>query len=317
MAADSLIVGKEVFRGYRLKQLLGKGSYGTVWAAENDQGQAVAMKFLPSADGTANRLEIRAIQMISELHHPNLTPVHQVWSYKKYFVVAMELADGSMLDLHDVYQTEYGTPIEPKYLTDLLAQAAGALDFLNARQHTVDGMKVSIQHCDIKPSNLLLFGDTVKLADFGLSASTNVPVKLHRAVGTPAYMAPEVMQGRLSDWSDQFSLGVTYTYLRTGKLPWNEKVMSETYLVAPPDLTILPERERPIVGRALATVPQDRWKSCMEMIEQLAEIHNTPAGVYRPRSTQQGTAPVYQAKPTAHGGNSTTHHGTPKPKYGW
>ena len=217
---DTLIAGKEVFRGYRLKELLGKGAYGTVWSAEDEHGQTLAMKFLPSADSSANRMEIRAIQMISGLHHPNLTPIRQVWSYGKYFVVAMELADGSMLDLHDVYRTECGTPIELKYLMELLSQAALALDFLNARQHTVDGMKVSIQHCDIKPSNLLLFGDTLKLADFGLATTTSQAVKFHRPFGTPAYMAPEVFQGRLSDWSDQFSLAVTYIFLRTGKLPW-------------------------------------------------------------------------------------------------
>ena len=47
-----------------------------------------------------------------------------------------------------------------------------ALDFLNTRQHTLDGRKVAFQHCDVKPSNMLLIDGSVKLTDFGLSVMT-------------------------------------------------------------------------------------------------------------------------------------------------
>lgn len=305
----SLIAGKEIFRGYKLRQLLGKGTFGIVWEATKDTGETVALKFLPSADGLANRQEIKAIQLISKLIHPNLTPTYDVWSYKKYFVVAMELAEGSLSDLLDVYQMEYGTAIEAKELCPILMQAAKAIDFLNARQHTVEGRTISIQHCDIKPSNLLLFGEVLKLADFGLASVSTMPVKFHRPVGTPAYMAPEVFMGRLSDRSDQFSLAVTYVQMRTGKLPWppEEPVpVMDRPVWSTPDLSGLPAKERAIISRSLSNVPQDRYPTCVEMINQLIEATKQPvaaAGVVRSKTTQQGTGP----KPTF--------HGQPKPPY--
>ena len=280
-----LVAGSEIFRGYTLRQLLGTGTFGIVWEVTRDSGETLALKFLPSADASANRQEIKAIQMIGQLIHPNLTPIYDVWSYQKYFVVAMELAEGSLHDLLDVYQAEYNTPIDPNYLCLLLTQAAKAIDFLNARQHTFNGRTVGIQHCDIKPSNLLLFGETLKLADFGLASVTTMPVKFHRPIGTPAYMAPEVYMGRLSDRIDQFALAVTYVHMRTGKLPWPPHQQS---ISVRPDLSDLPVKERNVVARALANVPQDRWNSCSELMANLVEALKQSPSVVRPKTTQQG-----------------------------
>ena len=301
----SLIAGKEIFRGYKLRQLLGKGTFGIVWEATKDTGETVALKFLPSADALANRQEIKAIQMIGKLVHPNLTPLYEVWSYKKYFVVAMELAEGSLADLLDVYKAEYNTAIDAKHLCPLLVHAAKAIDFLNTRQHAFDGRTVAVQHCDIKPSNLLLFGESLKLADFGLASVSTMPVKFHRPVGTPAYMAPEVFMGRLSDRSDQFSLAVTYVHMRTGKLPWPTEAPPETDrpVWPAPDLSGLPAKERAVVARGLANQPQDRWASCLEMMNHLAEAIKEPLAVVRPKATQQGL------------GGRPTYHGQPKPLY--
>lgn len=277
----------EIHRGYKLQHKLGEGAYGSVWEATNYAGKTVALKFLPSAHKESNRHEIKTIQMIARLGHPNLTQIYEVWSYEHYFVVAMELAEGSLHDLFDAYQAEYRTPIDGKELCPLLTQAAAAIDFLNTRRHQHEGRTVAIQHCDIKPSNLLLFGDTLKLADFGLAAVTTTPVMIHRPVGTPAYMAPEVMMGRLSDWSDQFSLAVTYVLMRIGKLPWPPEDPSATpsQLWPAPDLSELPAWERPILARALANVPQERWPSCTELMTRLSDA--SPKPVVRPRRTQQ------------------------------
>lgn len=286
----SLVAAGEVHRGYKLTQLLGKGAYGSVWEANNYAGQKVALKFLPSADKRANRQEIKTTQMIAHLSHPNLTPMYEVWSYENYFVVAMELAEGSLHDLFDAYQAECGTPIDSDELGPLMMQAAEGIDFLNARRHEHEGRTVAIQHCDIKPSNLLLFGDTLKLADFGLSCVTTVPIMIHKPIGTPAYMAPEVMMGRLSDKSDQFSLAATYVQMRTGKLPWGPDPPASDYQMWPaPDLSELPSRERPIIGRALSNVPQERWPTCVEM---MARLNDMTRETYIPpkttKVTQQG-----------------------------
>src|SRR5208283_3817904 len=103
-----LRVGLEPCAGYRLRELRGQGSFGCVWEAETSRGQAVALKFLSCADGITTRQEIRAIQRVSQLRHAHLVPVEQVWCWQNYVVVTMPLADGSLLDLLEAYQDEYG-----------------------------------------------------------------------------------------------------------------------------------------------------------------------------------------------------------------
>lgn len=274
-ASSSLRAGLEVCHGYQLRQLRGKGSFGSVWEANHCAGPPVAFKFLPCDDFITTMQEMRAIQRLSILRHTNLVPIEQVWCYENYVVATMPLADGSLLDCLDAYQSEFRTPIPREEVCHYLNQAAKAIDYMNAHQHQLDGRRVGFQHCDIKPSNLLLFEETVRIADFGLATPTGSPLKAHRRAGTPDYAAPEVLQGRLSDWTDQYSLAITYCHLRAGKLPFPT---SNTLTGAcrpnrpAPDLTALAEKERPIVARALATVPQERWNSCCEFMGQLSKL---------------------------------------------
>jgi serine/threonine protein kinase len=186
----------------------------------------------------------------------------------------MELADGSLLDLLEAYQAEFGTPLSPHDICYYLGQAAKALDFLNARQHEMDGQLVAIQHADVKPTNLLLFGETIKLSDFGVSSVTSSPLKAHRRAGTVCYAAPEVFQGKLSDWTDQFALAVTYCQLRGGRLPFPDtpRTFRSGYVHPAPDLSMIEPEERPIVARGLAPVPQERWPTCSEFILHLSRL---------------------------------------------
>jgi serine/threonine protein kinase len=99
-------------------------------------------------------------------------------------------------------------------------------------------------------------------------------MKEHRKAGTLHYAAPEVFQGRLSDWTDQYALGVTYIHLRTCQLPFsdNAATFQRHYVKKAPDLSMLPEVERPILARALSVTPQDRWRSCAELVDRLATV---------------------------------------------
>lgn len=269
-----LQIGMQPYPGYRLRQLVGRGGFAEVWEAETSGGRKVALKFLPCGDNLAASREIRSIQALRQLKHPNLIEIEQVWCHLGYIVVAMELAEGSLLDLLEAFLQEFGTAIVPEQTLLYLTQVAEALDFLNSRQHYVDGRRVAFQHCDIKPSNILLFGETVKVSDYGLASATSAMVQGHRRAGTLDYAAPEIFQGRLSDWTDQYALGVTYCVLRGGRLPFTDTptTFQRPYIRPTPDLTMLPDVERPIVGRALSPVPQNRWPTCGEFIAQLSKV---------------------------------------------
>jgi serine/threonine-protein kinase len=271
--AVPLQTGLEPFPGYRLRRLLGYGSFAEVWEAEADDGSRIALKFLPAERQHATPGELRSLQAIRQLRHPNLIHIDRVWCHLGYIVIAMERADGSLADLHATYRTEAGSAVMPEYACLLLSQAAAALDFLNARRHLIEGQAVAFQHCDVKPSNLMLFGETVKLADFGLAVMMTGPVVLHRPSGTPEYAAPEVFRGRLTRHSDQFSLAVTYCELRGGRLPFPKapRTFHSDYFHPPPDLSMLSPKERPIVARALA-VAEERWPSCVEFIDRVARL---------------------------------------------
>jgi serine/threonine protein kinase len=191
----ALHLGKEPFPGYRLEQMLARGPGGEVWQSSTSAGTMVALKFIPCANSTMGAHAVRAIGLVQPLRHPGLTRVHTIWTNRGYVVVAMEMADGSLLDLLDAYLTEYGRPPDAASICVYLAQVAEAIDFLNARHHKLDGALIGMQHCNIKPSNLLLFGETVKLTDFGLASPISTNVKPHRRAGTRGYAAPEVWQG--------------------------------------------------------------------------------------------------------------------------
>jgi serine/threonine-protein kinase len=266
--------GMEPYPGWRLSRFLGRGGFSEVWQAETADNRALALKFMPSENGAAVPREIRSLQMVRQLSHPNLIHVERVLIYQNYIVIAMELAEGGLHDLLEAYQEEFHTPIEPAQVCFYLSQAAEAIDFLNSARHCINGRHLAIQHCDVKPRNLLLFGDTVKLSDFGLASVMTGHWNSHRRAGTTAYSAPEVFCGRLSNRTDQYALAVSYCELRGGRMPFpNAPARFEgSYVPPPPDLTMVSEAERPIVARALNRVPQDRWTSCTEFMNQLAAV---------------------------------------------
>jgi serine/threonine protein kinase len=270
--ALALARGMEPVPGYRLSQHLGRGGWGEVWKATHGDGQSCALKFIPFDCQQTAAQEIRALQAIRQIQHPHLIHIEQIWSVAGYIVIAMEMAEGSLLDLLDVYYAEFGEPITADHVCFFLGQAAAALDFLNARQHSINGRRVAVRHCDVKPSNLLILGNNIKLADFSLAVQTTSTNWYHRRVGTVNYSAPEVFQGWLSDRTDQYALAVSYCHLRGGRLPFPDTpaTYAKDYTRPAPDLTMLSSPERPIVRRGLAATPQDRWHSCTELIEKLA-----------------------------------------------
>lgn len=264
-----LDIGSEPIPGYRLRRFRGRGGFGGVWEADSPNGEIVALKFLRCDQDVRASQESRAIQSVRKLQHAQLIRIDDIRSCPGFLVIAMELADGSLQDLFDAYREELNTPIPTDCLWPLIAQTASVLDFLNQRHHLVNGQRVGFQHCDIKPSNLLLFGDMLKLSDFSLTTAVSAASIPFRRAGTLEFAAPEIYHGRLSDRSDQYSLAVTYHLVRCGRLPFEDLPSTFRMDSRRIDLSILPQGEHTAVARALSSSPIDRWPSCETFVTQL------------------------------------------------
>jgi len=297
--------GAEPFPGYRLLQLRGRGAFATVWETVNPNGEHIALKFMSTQNGVIASREIRSLQCIQALNHPHLSRIQQIWCMPGYIAIAMELADASLLDLMLLYREEYQRELDKDKVIEHLNQVASALDYLNARKHNVDGRLVGYQHGDIKPNNILLTSNNAQLADYGLATPTSGTYTPCNRQGTIEYTAPEVFQGYLTEFSDQFSLAVSYYLLRTANFPYpappaNPATMKGYTRVAP-NLMLLPIEERPVVLRALSTIPQNRFPNCKAFITalmkttELEELHAVPPSHLFRASSRQSDSTVSDA----------------------
>jgi serine/threonine protein kinase len=265
--------GSEPIAGYTLIDRLGRGGFGEVWKATGPGGFHVALKFVP-LDESVGPVELRALEVIKGIRHPHLLGTFGSWQAAGRLVIAMELADRTLLDRfrEAVGQGFPGIPA-PEVFEHFL-DASKALDFLNEPRHPAGGSgPQGIQHRDVKPQNLLLVGGSVKVADFGLARVLEHTSTGHTGSMTPSYAAPEFFDHKTSSQSDQYSLAVTYCHLRGGRLPFegNPAVVMAGHVMRPPDLSMIPEAERGAVGRALAKSPRDRWPSCRAFVQAVMD----------------------------------------------
>jgi type VI secretion system ImpB/VipA family protein len=270
---ERLEAGAEPVPGYRLVRPLGRGGFGEVWEATAPGGFKVALKIVP-LDRRAGDVELRALEIVKDVRHPNLLTLFGAWHTSDRLVIGMELADRTLWDRFEEVQKQGQSGIPVRELLRYSQEAAKVLDYLNKPRHFLGGKRpVGIQHCDVKPQNILLVGEGVKVADFGLMQLLEHRQADYLGGLTCSYAAPEFFQGQLSRWSDQYSLAVTYCQLRGGRLPFtgNAAMVQEGHLRRPPDLTMLPEKESQAVARALAKSPQRRWPNCRTFVRALVE----------------------------------------------
>jgi formylglycine-generating enzyme required for sulfatase activity/serine/threonine protein kinase len=248
---------------YELVRKLGAGGFGEVWHARGPGSLDVALKFIKLA-AQGSGLEVRALEVMKNIRHPNLVSLFGVWERDDLLILAMELCDRSLLDRlkEALAQNHPGIPVAD--LLSHMRDAASGLDALNAKH---------VQHRDVKPLNLLLLDRSVKVADFGLAKLLEATVVSHTGAMTIAYAAPECFRGEVTSNSDQYSLAVTYFHLRTGRLLFGgspERVLYR-HLHEEPNLTPLAPGERAVLSRALAKEAGERWTSCQEFVTALSD----------------------------------------------
>jgi serine/threonine protein kinase len=292
------LAGAEPVPGYQLVKRLGQGGFGEVWQATGPGGFPVAMKFI-RLGASSSAVELRALELMKTVRHPNLLGQFGSWQQDETLMVAMELAEGSLLDRHTAAVAEGLPGIPADELLEYMADAARGIDHLN-EPRPEDGQPHGIQHRDIKPANLLLVGGGVKVADFGLAKVLRQSQASNTGCMTLAYAAPECVNGATSPRSDQYSLAVTYCQLRGNRVPFRgaaEEVMLG-HLLNPPDLSMLPPAEQPAVARALAKNPEERWPSCRAFVRALTvAAKGRPGPVASPRGRSSGAA-ARDADPT-------------------
>jgi serine/threonine protein kinase len=265
--------------GYVLIDRLGRGGFGEVWKCEAPGGFLKAVKFvygdLDSTDEVRPaEQELKSLGRVKDIRHPYILTLERYDIIDGQLMVVMELADRNLWDRFRECRMLGQSGIPRAELLQYLTETAEALDLMNDRY--------KLQHLDIKPQNLFLVYDHVKVADFGLAKAFEGSVAAVTGGVTPVYAAPETFQGEVSRFSDQYSLAIVFQELLTGVRPFNganTKQLLLQHLREPPDLSALPEYDRAIIGRALQKEPNDRWPSCKEFVQKLV---SAPASFARP-----------------------------------
>ena len=248
--------------GYRLQRLLGEGSHGQVYLADDLAGaRSVALKLvaLDSADDNpqARSAFLAVADTAQRLVHPAIVSVWAAGIEGRQGWLAMELVPGSDLSAH----TRPATLLPVARAVHAAERVALAL----AHAH-----RQGVVHRDLKPANVLVDwpSDSVKLADFGLArAADALQTGTGLVPGSPAYMAPEQLAAAVpTPRSDLYALGVMLFELLTGRLPHEGVSMGDLLRrvahEAAPDVRslrpALPPALAGLVARLLAKRPVDR-----------------------------------------------------------
>ncbi|KAM7525009.1 hypothetical protein LguiA_014911 [Lonicera macranthoides] len=217
--------GTILMQRYELGRLLGQGTFAKVYHARNlKTGQNVAVKMIDKEKvmkvGLIDQIK-REISVMRLVKHPNVVQLYEVMASKSKIYFAMEYVKGGEL-FNKVAKGRLKEDAARKYFQQLIA----AVDFCHSR---------GVYHRDLKPENLLLDENgNLKVSDFGLSAlieSRGQDGLLHTTCGTPAYVAPEVINKRGYDGekTDIWSCGVILFVLLAGYLPFHDSNLMEMY----------------------------------------------------------------------------------------
>ncbi len=256
--------------GYILEGRIGAGGYGEVWKARAPGGLPKAVKIIFGFhDDTRARSELKALQKVKELRHPFLMSLERIEVFEGQLVVVSELADRSLTERFLECQRQGHAGIPREELLQYMRDAADGLDFL-CNKHL-------LQHLDVKPENLLIVGEHVKVGDYGLVRDIRNCTQSLMGGMTPTYAAPELFEGQPSQLSDQYSLAIVYQEMLTGVRPYDGNSPAELarqHMLGRPNLEPLARGDQAVVAKALAKDTSLRFRSCTEFVAELSRRKN-------------------------------------------
>ncbi|PIA42162.1 hypothetical protein AQUCO_02100194v1 [Aquilegia coerulea] len=217
--------GTILMQRYELGRMLGQGTFAKVYHGRNlKSGQSVAIKVIDKEKilkvGMIDQIK-REISVMRKIQHPNIVQLYEVMASKSKIYFAMEFVKGGEL-FNKIAKGKLKEDAARKYFQQLI----GAIEFCHSR---------GVYHRDLKPENLLLDENgNLKVTDFGLSAlfeSRRQDGLLHTTCGTPAYVAPEVINKKGYDGAkaDIWSCGVVLFVLLASYLPFQDPNLMELY----------------------------------------------------------------------------------------
>ncbi|MGZ6388863.1 MAG: serine/threonine-protein kinase [Ktedonobacterales bacterium] len=266
--------------GFQLTSLLGAGGMAEVYRGYDPQLERdVAVKVLPQHVARDPRYVARfrnEAQRVAALHHPNVVPIFHFGEERGLLYLVMPILKESLRDR----VTREGT-LEPVEAVFLAVEVAMALDAAHSQ---------GVVHRDVKPENILLNDAGMPLlSDFGIAREVEVlrdPTAARTLatsgmpVGTPAYMAPELLRASAADHRvDVYSLGIVLYEMLTGRLPYDgvtafdvaAKVLTEApQRPAEFNPVIWPELEEVVLG-AMASDPESRYPDISSLAEALRQ----------------------------------------------
>jgi serine/threonine protein kinase/TolA-binding protein len=326
MAAPAQLLGS-----YRLIEKIGAGGMGEVWKAEDTRlGRTVAIKILPqavAADTEAIARMRREARTAAQLYHANIATIH-----------SFEEADGQMFI---VMEYVAGEP-----LTNVIRRGAmSEADVCRVGRGVADALaeahEKGIVHRDIKPDNIIVNGNRVKVLDFGIAkrigvetttpdAPTGFVTQQGMILGTINYMSPEQALGKTIDArTDIFSLGIVLYEAATGRLPFKGDTITETITQIvrdePPDPMQINAAVSPglntIINRCLRKNRDDRFANASELSnaldQQLGRASTAPmtgaAAMTSAMTAVRAVPPIAPVPPTVIDNRPHSH---PAPKRG-
>jgi serine/threonine protein kinase len=270
---------------YEVVGELGQGAMGVVYKATDPLiDRIVAIKTITLSLAKEDREEYEGrfyqeAKAAGRLSHPNIVTIFDVGRSGDIAYIAMEFLQGR--ELRDILNDEKLLPVEQ--VLDIVAQVALGLAY--AHEH-------GIIHRDVKPSNIMVLRDGhAKITDFGIArmASAAVRTQTGMVLGSPKYMSPEQVMGKLTDQrSDIFSLGVMLYEMLTGQPPFTGEnvnaIMYQTLNAIPQPPSSMnpavPDMLNFIVAKALAKDIDDRYQSARDLANDLRACRvNVPGGV--------------------------------------
>ncbi|MBS2013185.1 MAG: protein kinase [Deltaproteobacteria bacterium] len=274
-----VVAGRYVILG-----MLGAGGMGTVYRArDNELDELVALKVLRRelavATGMLERFR-REVKLARRVTHKNVARMFDIGEHEGDRFLTMELVEGDMLGSYLARRTK----LSPRDTIRLGRDVCGGL----AAAHAAD-----VLHRDLKPENIIVAPERgAVITDFGIAravAGADPARTGGGIVGTPAYMAPEQVEGAadLDARADLYALGVMLFELLTGAMPWNGdsafSIAAARLLRPPPDVRDLrPDVPAPLarlVKKLMARARDERPATAIEVDAALAELASeAPSG---------------------------------------